>query len=249
MQPGLRPVGDDGVLESVGVPFGAYARLILLFLNTQAIRTGQREIELGASLKAWMKRIGIKPGGTSFRSVRDQAERISRCRLTFHIQGAGKTSALVNQSFVDGALFMEDGDDKQGRLNLEVAKLSEGYFQQLQKHPVPLEEAAITALSNNSAGIDAYIWLAYRLHVLKDDRLITWKALKAQFGTSYKELYHFKNKFPKAIQMAMAVYPRANVEITDEGVILKPSPPPVPPRIISARSSVGLLTKSPHLLG
>ncbi len=31
----------------------------------------------------------------------------------------------------------------QGRLSLETAKLSEGFFGQLKKHPVPLEEAAI----------------------------------------------------------------------------------------------------------
>lgn len=235
IQPGLRPIGDEGMLQNVGVPFGAHGRLILLFLNAEAIRTGSREIELGASLRAWMKRIGIQHGGSAFRSVRDQAERISRCRLTFHIQSAGKTSALVNQSVVDRALFIEDCDDKQGRLSLEVAKLSEGYFEQLQKHPVPLEEAAIAALSNNSAGIDAYIWLAYRLHVLKEDRFITWKAIKAQFGTSYKEMFHFKAKFPKVIQMAMAVYPAAKVEISSEGIILKPSPPPVTPKIISAR--------------
>jgi hypothetical protein len=235
IQPGLRPVGDEGVLENVGVPFGAHGRLILLFLQTEALRTNSREVELGASLRAWMKRIGIQPGGSAFRSVRDQAERISRCRLTFHIQGSGRTSALVNQSVVDRALFIEDGDDTQGRLSLEVAKLSEGYFEQLQKHPVPIEEAAIAALSNNSAGIYAYIWLAYRLHVLKEDRFVTWKALKAQFGTSYKEMFHFKSKFPKAIELAMAVYPKANVTITAEGVILKPSPPPVAPRISNTR--------------
>src|SRR4051812_3544140 len=53
VQPGLRPVGEDGVLESVGVPFGAHARLILLFLQTEALRTGSREVELGASLRQW----------------------------------------------------------------------------------------------------------------------------------------------------------------------------------------------------
>jgi hypothetical protein len=73
------------------------------------------------------------------RSVRDQAERISRCRLTFHINTGGKTSGLVNQSIVDRALFIEDGDGRQGRLTLETAKLSEGFFDQLKKHPVPLE--------------------------------------------------------------------------------------------------------------
>lgn len=235
VQPGLRPVGEDGVLESVGVPFGAHARLILLFLQTEALRTGSREVELGASLRQWMARVGIQPGGSAFRSVREQAERISRCRLTFHIQGGGRTSALVNQSVVDRALFIDEGDGAQGRLSLEVAKLSEGYFEQLRKHPVPLEEAAIKALANNSAAMDAYIWLAYRLHVLTGEKMVTWKALKAQFGTSYKELYHFKSKWPKALQLALAVYRDAKVEIGDEGVTLHPSRPPVAPRLLTAR--------------
>jgi hypothetical protein len=235
VQPGLRPIGEDGQLESVGVPFGAHARLILLFLQTEALRTGSREVELGASLRQWMSRLGIQPGGSAFRSVREQAERISRCRLSFHIGGAGRTSALVNQSVVDRALFIEESDDRQGRLSLEVAKLSEGYFEQLRKHPVPLEEAAIKSLSNNSAAIDAYIWLAYRLHSLKGDTLVTWKALKAQFGTSYRELYHFKNKWPKALELALAVYPDAKVDIQEQGVILKPSRPPVAPRLLAIR--------------
>src|SRR4051794_26320141 len=129
-----------------------------------------------------------------------------------------------------------EDDGKQGRLSLEIAKLSEGYFEQLRKHPVPLEEAAIKAIANNSAAMDAYIWLAYRLHVLDSERLVTWKALKAQFGTSYKELYHFKSKFPDLLSLATAVYPDAKLEVADEGVILKPSRPPVSPRLIQVGS-------------
>lgn len=83
--------------------------------------------------------------------------------------------------------------------------------------------------------MDAYIWLAYRLHALTADRLVTWSALKAQFGTSYKELYHFKSKWPLALELALAVYPEARVDIRDEGVILKPSKPPVPPRLVATR--------------
>lgn len=236
VQPGLRPVGEDGVLENVGVPYGAHARLILLYLQSEALRTGSREVELGASLRQWMGRLGIQPGGSAFRSVRDQAERISRCRLTFHVQGGGGRSALVNQSVVDAALFIEDGQDgAQGRLSLEVAKLSEGYFEQLRRHPVPLEEAAIRALSNNSAAMDAYIWLSYRLHVLTGPKTVTWKALKAQFGTGYRELFHFKSRWPKALSLAMAVYPEARVDVEAEGVVLHPSRPPVAPRTTAVR--------------
>jgi hypothetical protein len=139
---------------------------------------------------------------------------------------------------VDKALFIEADDGAtQGRLSLETAKLSEGFFEQLKKHPVPLEEAAIKALSNNAPALDVYLWLAYRLHALKEDRLVPWSALKAQFGTGFSKLYHFKNKFPGALALATAVYPDAKVEVTDEGVILKPSHPPVAPRLLTARQA------------
>lgn len=218
-------------MEAVGVPYGSVARLILLFLQTEALRTNSREVELGRSLRHWLTRIGASIGGTNARAVRDQAERISRCRLTFHIQGSGRVG-LVNQSIVDRALFIEDDHTgTQGRLSLETAKLSEGFFEQLKKHPVPLEEAAIKAISNNPAALDAYLWLAYRLHVLSGDKLITWKALKSQFGTGYKELYHFKPRFTQALALATAVYPAAKIQIVEQGVILKPSKPPVAQRL------------------
>jgi ABC-type uncharacterized transport system YnjBCD permease subunit len=118
---------------------------------------------------------------------------------------------------------------------LETAKLSEGFYDQLKRHPVPVEEAAVRALANNSAALDAYLWLAYRLHVLTGDKLITWKALKSQFGNSYRELFHFKPRFAQAVRLALAVYPDANVEIVDAGIVLKPSRPPVAPRLVSIR--------------
>lgn len=236
VEPGRRPIGDSDDLEFVGVPFGSYARLILLYLQTQALRTNSREVELGGSWRTWMGRIGVPWGGSSGKAVREQAELISRCRLTFHFQGGAGRSGLVNQSVVDGALFLEaDRPGKQGRLSLETAKLSEGFFDALKKHPIPLEEAAIKALANNSAALDCYIWLAYRLHSLSGPRLVTWQALKAQHGAGFKELYHFKSKFQGVLQLALAVYPGANVEVVDAGVIIKPSRPPITPRLTAAR--------------
>ena len=132
-------------------------------------------------------------------------------------------------------MFIDDSNTRQGKLSLETAKLSEGFFEQLKRHPVPLEEAAIRAISNNPAALDAYLWLAYRLHVLTSDKLITWKALKPQFGGGYKELFHFKPRFTQALALATAVYPAAKIDVIEQGVILKPSRPPVAPRILALR--------------
>ena len=235
IEPGRRPVGADGD-EFVGVPFGSHARLILLYLQTEALRTNSREVELGRSLRDWLSRIGVSVGGMTGRLVRDQAERISRCRLSFHVTAGGGRSGLVNQSIVDRAIFIEEvGGSPQGRLSLETAKLSEGFFEQLKRHPVPVEEAAIKALSNNAAALDVYLWLAYRLHVLKEDRTVSWAALKGQFGTGFTKAYHFKNKFPQTLALATAVYPAASVEVTDAGITLRPSRSPVTPKIHALR--------------
>ena len=124
---------------------------------------------LGRSLREWLGKMGINAGGKDIRDVREQAERISLCRLTFHVR-SGDRVGLLNQNIVETAMFVSAGDRVQGSLFCEVARLSEGFFQQLQRHPVPLEDAALRAIANNSQAIDIYCWLAYRLHALPSPR-------------------------------------------------------------------------------
>src|SRR5215218_1882433 len=74
----------------VGIPYGSVARMILLYLQTQAVRTRSREVELGASMNAWLGAMGISVGGKTYQLVREQAQRISACRLTFFRQPAAR---------------------------------------------------------------------------------------------------------------------------------------------------------------
>jgi hypothetical protein len=156
--------------------------------------------------------------------------------LTFHVQQGGR-AGLINQNIVDAAMFVAGDDGGQDSLFVETARLSETFFQQLQKHPVPLEEPAIKAISNNSQALDVYCWLAYRLHVLPASRTITWPSLYAQFGSSYKKLAHFKMRFVDSLKVAIAVYPAANIDLDERGLIIKPSPPPVAARLIAVNGS------------
>jgi len=230
VEPGLKPSrGFDGPLEHVGVPYGARARLILFYLQAEALRTKCPDVRLGNSMRNWLGRMGVPIGGTSVKAIREQAERIARCRLTFHVR-RGTSMGLVNQSIVEAAMF-EPSEPGQGSMFAERAKLSEGFFQQLQKHPVPLEEAAIKALANNSQALDIYAWLAYRLHSLSEPRPITWKALKGQFGLGIVAMNNFRRLFLPNLQLAMAVYPDAKVDVSGGGVVLHPSRSPVSPHI------------------
>lgn len=216
---------DEGV-SRVGVPYGSRARLILLYLQSEAIRTNSRQIELGRSLRVWLGKLGVPIGGKSMRDVRDQALRISRCRMTFQINQGAKVG-FINQNIVDTALF---SNDDSGSL-LENVHLSERFFEELKRHPVPLQEAAIRELSNNSQALDIYCWLAYRLHSLAKPTVVTWAALMPQFGAASTERKTFRRRFLDNLQMALAVYPGARVEVVKSGVRLIKSEPAVPERI------------------
>ena len=226
VEPGRKRL-PDGRLAWVGVPYGSRARLILLYLQTEALRTGSREIELGKSLRAWLKRMGIAVGGKSVADVREQAERITRCRLTFEVQQGGR-SALVQQLIVDQALFTDDGgEDSGGSHFLERTKLSEVFFEQLRRHPVPIEDTAIRAINRHSMALDIYCWLAYRLHALQGPTPVTWRSVHLQFGGGVRRLDHFRQTFSEQLGLALAVYPEARVDVLPAVLQLSPSRPPV----------------------
>ncbi|MBO1360259.1 plasmid replication initiator [Acetobacter sacchari] len=229
VEPGRRGI-PGGQPIFVGVPYGSKARLIMLYLQTAAIKTSSREVELGKNLHQWLKKMGLSVGGKTVHDVREQAERISRCRINFEFRSSGATG-LINQNIVDNAMFIDD--DNSGRTQfLEKVMLSEVFYSQLLKHPVPIEEAAIRALNGHSQALDIYCWLSYRLHVLKAPTPISWVALKAQFGTGVAQMKHFKAKFVDNLKLALAVYPAAAVDLTPAGMILHPSRAPISPKII-----------------
>ena len=91
-------------LKLVGIPYGSRARLILLRLQSEALRTNSRDVELGRSLRDWLERMGIPIGGRSLKDVRDQTERISRCRLTFEVRQAGRVGIQPHNIMEFGCL-------------------------------------------------------------------------------------------------------------------------------------------------
>jgi Plasmid encoded RepA protein len=223
--------GLDSSKQPIGIPYGSIARMILLYLQTQAVRTRSRDVELGASMNAWLGAMGIAVGGNTYRLVREQAHRISRCRLTF-FRRTGGAELVTNGAFVrDAILPVSSGLVGQGTLWQESLRLDEGFYQSLIEHPRPLRETAIRKICNRSIAIDLYIWLAYRLHILSRPIMVTWPALHVQFGEGYREVRFFRRDVLPSLRLALAVYPEAQVEIDEKrGLTLLPSPPPVPDR-------------------
>lgn len=211
----------------VGIPYGSIARLILIHLSSEAVKNNSRVVELGPSMKSFLKRMGVSHGGKSFQMVRDQSRRISLCRLTFFNKRANDT-VISNGSFVRNAVIADDTSDQQMSLWQDTVELDEAFFKSLTDHPLPLREAAIRELAGKSMAIDLYVFLSYRLHVLERPTSVSWKALYAQFGGGYREQWVFVHEMKTPLALALAAYPEAKVEITEAGLILHPSESPVP---------------------
>lgn len=233
VEPAKRPDGRGGVI-SLGVPYGSRARLIMLYLQSEALRTRSRDVVLGSSLRDWLGRMNISIGGKTAKDVQEQAERIAGCRFSFHVMHGGTRSGFAQQSVVDTAMFAPAEAPGQHAQFVDVVRLSEVFFEQLQRHPVPVQEAAVRAISNNSVALDIYAWLAYRLHVLVKSTPISWPALMGQFGAGCARMNNWKPTFLANLKLALAVYPEARVDVEERGLLLHPSRPPVAPRIVAA---------------
>lgn len=215
--------------ELIGVPYGSIARLILLYLQTEATRTNSPEVELGRSMKSWMSRMSLTTGGRTYQLVAEQARRISSCRLTFFTDRENGAEARHNGAFVQDAISLAGVvDDNQPTLWQDRIMLDAGFWRSLKEHPVPVREEAIRAIGSRSMAIDIYIWLAYRLHSLTKPTTVTWTAVHGQFGAGFRLVRQIKPTFLEALNLALAVYPEAGVQIGRDGIVLYPSPPAVP---------------------
>jgi hypothetical protein len=125
--------------EIVGVPYGSIARLILLYLQTEAVRTNTPEVELGRSMKSWMGRMSLTTGGKTYQLVTEQARRLSACRLTFFTNRDNGTETRHNGAFVQDAItFASVIDDEQPTLWQDRVRLDPSFWQSLRDHPVPV---------------------------------------------------------------------------------------------------------------
>src|SRR5215212_11240479 len=136
--------GRDRSGAPLGVPYGSYARFILLFLQSQAIRTQSREIELGRSMRVWLGTMGLSIGGKTYKLVTAQARRISGCTLTFFADRAG-AQIKSRGGFVKTEITMSSRieDEQQSQLWQDRVLLDEDFYRALRDHPVPVSESAL----------------------------------------------------------------------------------------------------------
>jgi hypothetical protein len=218
----------------VGVPYGAKARLILIHLQTEGLRS--RVVSLGPNLSAFMRSLGLPvtggPRGT-IPATKEQCLRIARC--TFSMQWSDRSAEgdertiVTDTRIVDGMDLWQSakGDEWTGSV-----ELSAKFHEHLREHAVPLDKRALSGLAGNSFGLDLYALLVYRLPRLKNPVHIRWEGLQGQIGAEYADKHMLARRVRETLPVVMDHYPHANVEVLPTGLTLRPSKPAVPSTLV-----------------
>ncbi len=223
-------------------PYGKYPRLILPWLSTQVVlreadleSDGSLAIELGDSMRDFLKLLDLPYGGKSGRLMREQARRLFGADILFS-EDRGKSllgdrrqrmyRMPVSQAY---ELWWDyDVPDQQALWGNRVC-LSSAFVQSVLTAKIPTDMRALKLLSEKGGplAMDIYLWLSYRLFVARRPTLVPWEALQAQFGSQTGRLRKFKELFNSKLILISLVYPEAVFKEVDKGLMLYPSPSPL----------------------
>lgn len=233
------PEKDD--FEFIGLPYGPKARLILAHINSEAIRTQSKTVNVEDSMSAFIKCIGLNLDGRTINEVKSQLRRLTASSLSLGYTDNDK-GVQVDLKIVKAFDLWFPKDERQRVFWPTTVQLTDDYYNSLANHAIPLDERALAALSHSAMALDIYAWLAQRLHRInpKEPQFLTWKALKEQFGRGYSQMYKFKQIFRKTLFLTRTQYPAAGIyEEKNKGFWLHNSPSPIEKKTIISLGQAG----------
>ena len=219
------------------LPFGNFPRLILAWLCTEAVRTQNRTLILGPSLAKFMKTLGVysSGGGRDQIKLRNQMKRLFGCTVSMIYEdehGEQFVSSLIAER---GEFWWNERKPDQSSLWDSKIYLGEAFFNEIIRHPVPLDMNTLTALKRSTLGLDLYLWLTYRTFALRAPLRLTWKQVYRQFGAhpdnahDKKTVQNFRIKVLRELKKIKMAWPGLNYATAPGVLILLPSTPAIAP--------------------
>ena len=228
------------------LPFGNLPRLILAWVCTEAVTTRSRDIVLGKSLADFMRSLGIYTSdGKTYTRLRNQMMRLFSCTVSLIYTAADrKASAAAVIADTTDFWWNPKHPDQVGLWESKV-RLSESFFNEIIRHPVPIDMNTLAALKRSSLGLDLYLWLTYRIFTLTSPQRLTWRQVYRQFGVDPAKasdnvtIQAFRSKVLRELKKIKLAWPDLNYGTARGVLILYPSRPLIPPAPARPEFSTG----------
>lgn len=237
--------------SAVGLPYGCYARLILVWISTQAIRNKakfdkgliteqeSRRLELGRSQRRFMEALGLRSSGGkngTIAPLREQMRRLFKTTISIRLSEINEEDGDIFEKEI-GARVAEVSHiwwntkyPDRDLLNQSWVELSPKFFQIITDRPVPLDMRVLRLIKRSPMAFDIYCWATYRVSYLKRTTIIPWAGLVEQIGSNYSDDRDFMRRFSDGLVKVKQAWPGLDATPTEKGLLIKPGAPQVPRR-------------------
>ena len=226
------PNPNTGKNQFLGLPFGPKARLLLGVINAMALQQGSNKIDIEAdTLPKFLQKIGLTDGGNQINQARNQIARLSSSLISVVYQEEDGSTVHGQMPIVKGFDLFPRSNPDQLLIWKRNIVLSLDYWEELQKHPLPLALEHLRIISGNARAIDFYTFLSYRLHSLRRPLFLSWATMKDIFGGDIGRMADFKVKMRQTAALVKMAYSDARFSYDKQGWTLEHSPSPVAKKI------------------
>nr|WP_281411806.1 replication protein RepA [Aureimonas phyllosphaerae] len=202
------------------IPWGPKARLIMAHLSTEALRNNSPVVETADTLTGFMHDMGFTVTGGergSLAPFKEQLRALAACRMEFSAWD-GSRSAMVDVKPLEKVELWFGEDPAQRSLWPSKIEFSHRYFEELQKHALPIDKRALKAFSGSARRLDLLFWITFRITRLNDHFILDWKPLKEQFGEGFARDRDFRAHLVEDLASIKELFPKLPVKLTARGL-------------------------------
>lgn len=237
--------GFDKNLKPYGIPYGSFPRLVLAYIITRVIQTGERRLDLSSHFATFLKEIGytgnLRGNTRAAKSVRDQLMRLLFASIRVEGRIGTDEKGLMAGEKIDVArkyaLWWDYKNPEQDSLWGSYIELSETFHQAILRAPVPLRTDILKAHKRSPLALDVYMWVSYRLFTMRaagqESISLGYGRLQEQFGTGIAEKNYrlFRSRFKQALndvaehwRISDGEKSLLNYDLNETGLVLYRSP-------------------------
>ena len=229
--------------EKNEVPYGCYARINQIFIDTEVRTKNTNVIDVGRTFNEYVKKVGYAEGYANKALLRQLINYVtSVIKVEPKDPIPGRIMGIHSVVARAWDIYFDIKNPEQLTFSKGQIILDEGYARYIHKHSVPLDMNVVHCFKRNPLALDFYRFLAYRNNGLNETIAFPDNLLFEQLGTEEENDRKIRMKL-KGILRGIQMYWPVKAKFEDGHFELQPSPPAVQ-RKIPSRQPIVIVDKS-----
>lgn len=221
--------------EKYEVPYGCYARMNQIFIDTEIRTKNTNVVDVGRSFNEYVRKVGYNEGRANKALLKQLLNYVTS---VIGVEPRDSTPGRIIgvHTVVARAwnIYFDIKNPEQLMLQRGQIILDEGYAKYIHKHSVPLDMNVVSCFKRNPLALDFYRFLAYRNNELNKTIAFPDRLLFEQLGTEIQNDRINRARLKQLLKTIQMYWPvRAKFE--DGYFELQPSPPAVQKKIPSKK--------------